>query len=502
LFKYFISFGHSGTLRSQKNCNIAIAMKRIAQAFLIFLFSLVLFLPAQSADEMRKIDSLNQLIKNQTGQERLKSLIVLTEAYRLVSYDESLKTGNEAVNYADVQGLTEMKALVLRTLGQSAQWAGDFDLAFDYYQKSLDNYSRLNNRSGMAHIYNMMGDLKNNTSEYDTALVYFEKVNSLANELGNDTLIGASFQNRGIAWFETGRLNEAHDAFYRASILFAKLKDSIPYAQSVMNMSQVLWQWDQNDEAVEKLLTSIGIAERHQQLEILSKAYTNLGLIYYYDEGNYSLALDYYSKALNIREQKGYPIPIANILVNIANVYVAQKNFQEAFQNYGRALKIYDSSNAVQGIVRTHFHLGEAHHDNKEYKLSNQHLEKCLSKAQQFGIISYNSIATDLIMQNYIALNDFAAFQTYFQQYKAEKDSLEDAYNQLQAKEAKFRLLSEELQQLSDSRREENEKINHKLRTYNYLTAAIIGLILFSLLMLLIRRSVRKAYKKPSQDVV
>jgi tetratricopeptide (TPR) repeat protein len=348
----------------------------------------------------------------------------------------------------------------------------------------------------------MMGDLKINTAEYDTALVYFERVYAIANELVDDTLIGFSFQNKGSVWFETGRLNEAYDAFYKASIIFLKLSDSVSYAQSVMNMSQVLWQWDQNDEAIEKLQTMIGIAERHQQLEILSKAYSNLGLIYYYDEDNYSLAMDYFSKALKIREKRGYSIPIANILVNIANVHVAQNQFQDAFSNFDRALKIYESTNAIQGIVRTHFHLGEAYHKNKEYQLSNQNLEKCLSKAKEFDIISYNSIATDLLMQNYIALNDFASFLTYFKTYKIEKDSLEDAFNQFQAKEAKFRLLSEELQQLSDSASAENEKLNQKLMTYNYLTAAVIGLIMFSIVMLLIIRSVRKAHRKPLHDVV
>ncbi len=198
-----------------------------ACSFLLFLqFSFSI----QAQDELLKIDSLNQLISNQSGSERMKSLLALSEAYRMVSVDKSIKTGWDALTYADEHGLNSLKASVLRSLGQSAQQAGDFDLAADYYKKAATYFSNLNNREGLARTYNLIGILNLNKSELDTALVYFDRVHTLADELDNDTLRCTAMKNQGQIWFEMGELNKAHDSFYKSSLVFLQLKDTVNYA--------------------------------------------------------------------------------------------------------------------------------------------------------------------------------------------------------------------------------------------------------------------------------
>ncbi len=469
-----------------------------ACSFLLFLqFSFSI----QAQDELLKIDSLNQLISNQSGSERMKSLLALSEAYRMVSVDKSIKTGWDALTYADEHGLNSLKASVLRSLGQSAQQAGDFDLAADYYKKAATYFSNLNNREGLARTYNLIGILNLNKSELDTALVYFDRVHTLADELDNDTLRCTAMKNQGQIWFEMGELNKAHDSFYKSSLVFLQLKDTVNYASSLLNLSQVLWQWDQNNEAIETLEKVIVIFEKYKKFADLSMAYSNLGLIYYYDKKDYDRAYEYFKKALKIRELDGNPIPVAHTLVNMANVYSAREEYENARLNYLRALQIYTSTDFVQGVVRTYYHLGESYHNSKQYALSNTYLKQCLDKATAFGFLSYQSIANELLMKNYIALNDFPSFLIYYQTFKDKHDTLLNEQSRLQAKVAVAQQEYESILARNNSLSAENEKLNSKLHAYNLTWAALLGFGFFAIALLLLRKVFRRKAHPQKENI-
>lgn len=463
--------------------------------FLQFSFSI------QAQNELLKIDSLNQLISNQSGSERMKSLLALSEAYRMVSIDKSIKTGWDALTYADEHGLKSLKANVLRSLGQSAQQAGDFDLAADYYHKAAMHFSNLSNRKGLALTYNLIGILNLNKAEYDTALVYFERFHALAVELDNDTLICTAMKNKGQIWFELGELNKAHDSFYKASLVFLQLQDTVNYASSLLNLSQVLWQWDQNNEAIEALEKVIVIFEKYKKLNDLSMAYSNLGLIFYYDKKDYDQAFNYFQKSLKIRELDGNPIPVAHTLVNMANVFSAREQYVKARENYLRALQIYTSTDFVQGIVRTFFHLGESYHNSKEYTLSNTYLQQCLAKATEFGFLSYQSISNELLMKNYIALNDFPSFLVYYNTFKDKHDTLLNDHSRLQAQLAVAQQEYENIFARSNSLSAENEKLKSKLYAYNLIWAALLGFGFFAVALLLLRKVFRRKSLPQKENV-
>ncbi len=468
-------------------------MKRIA---IVFLTGLTLIVPKILRTQdviMTRIDSLNTVLQQQTGADRAASLLALSEAFRLVSFEKTMKSGQEALDYAEAHQLNVLKAQICKSLGQSAQLAGDYDLAYQYFLKSLQLYRNLGDDFNLARLNNMLGNLKTNVSEYDSALFYFEKVSLLASTLNNDSLLAWATINRGNAWFETGRLNEAHDAFYKASIMFGKLGDSINRSFAQMNMSQVLWQWNQNDKAIALLEETMSFARRNGHDEMLSRACSNIGLIYYYDLEDYPTALRYFEEALHIREAEASPVPIAHTLLNIANVYVAQDEVSRAIPLYERAMLIYQAAGAAQGEVRTFYHLGEAYRQMGDFKQSNTQLQNCLHAAEAHGIVTYSSIVRDLMMENFIDLKDFPSFLVQYQSYRQENDSLADAFNNLQASEAEFRQRADELLLLRDQLENENRQLRQRVQVQQYVAGAFTGIMLFSLMIYVLwRRKQRK----------
>ncbi len=470
-------------------------MKKKNLIILLFLSVFRSVFPLSEDVSLQKIDSLNRVLAIQSGSSRVATLIGLSEAYRVLSLDKSLKTGLDALNLATEQQLGTMKAEVLKSLGQSAQLAGDYDLANQYYAQSLQLYNAVNDQYNMARLNNFLGDLHNNISEYDSAIACFDRVEKLAKNISNDTLLAFALLNKGNSFFETGRLNEANDAYYRASIMYKNFGDSNSIALADMNQSQVLWQWNQNDEAIALLKKTISYAKRKQLADILSRAYSNIGLIYYYDLNDYDTALGYFTEALRIRENRAFPVPIAHVLVNMANVYAETGKTNEAIAHLQRSLQIYENANAVQGIVRVYYHLGEVYHQKGDYKQSIQYLEKCQQKAKTHGIETYATIVNELIMNNYISLNDFKGFLVHFNEYKAVNDSVADAYNALQASEAKFRFMVMDLEAERERNEVEKQALKNRLENYNHFFAGLAGLVFFGVMLLVLFFFVKRSRK-------
>lgn len=453
----------------------------------------VLTLSASGAfaeNDIRLIDSLNQLISVQTGSERLQTLLALSEAYRIVSYDKSMKTGWEALTYADEQGFHELKALVLKSLGQSAQNTGDYDLASAYFEKALEAYEYIGNKEGIADIHILLGILLQNTSEYEVSIQHLQQAISIANDLKNDTIYLAATNGLGASYYETGKFNEAMDAYYQVQILSKKMGDTLKLGISLMNSGMIYWQWDQNNKAIDYLKQALEIFETQNSFEYLSMAYNNLGLIFFNDKNEPDTAYLYFNKSLAIRETLGNPISIANVLLNMANVYSSKDNFEKAEPVYFRALQIYESSTFIQGIIRTFFHLGEAYYKAKKYELSIDYLEKCLHKANEYNIGYYNTITSELLMKNFIATNDFPSFLKYFEIFKVEHDSLVKQNNLLLDSESDFKYKLLELYPRLTELEAENKRLADQTRFYNYIFASIIGILGFALLGLLLYKMI------------
>ncbi len=98
-------------------------------------------------------------------------------------------------------------------------------------------------------------------------------------------------------------------------------------------------------EQLYKEAADIHVSKAH--LESATTAWVNLGVLYA-EQGRNSEALDYYQKALNVREKAPgtSAIRVAMLLNNIANCHRRSRNFVEALQLIDRAIEMLKSENA------------------------------------------------------------------------------------------------------------------------------------------------------------
>jgi tetratricopeptide (TPR) repeat protein len=168
-------------------------------------------------------------------------------------------------------------------------------------------------------------------------------------------------------------------------------------------------------------------------------------MLYYQDVKDTTKALEYFEQSLSIRELLGNQLGMAVVLANIGNIYRDRKQLFEAYERYGKALRISEAIGYKEGIVRTNYYIAIAHQKNNEFKESNQYLNSCLKMATQYGMKNYYQIVNEAKLKNFAALGDYTGFMEEFKVYSATKDTLSNELNELKTKESEARYKIEEL---------------------------------------------------------
>ena len=463
-------------------------MKRI-----IIIFLSVFFIETAVADnKISTIDSLYALLDKQKGDSRIETMISLSEAYRLVSFNKSLKTGESAIDYADEKGFQMMHGKILKSLGITAYQSGDYDLSLGYYDKAISAYKQIGDSSGVASIYNNIGLVHKLLGANDKALEYYMKASALQHQLGDDLLAASTDLNIASIYYQKGKLDEAYDTYYKAQLVFKKKNEKIHYADATYNIANVYWQWDQNDKALELLDEVMDIYQDFNALLEMSRVFYTKGLIYAYDKGDAQKALEMFKLSLDLREKIGNPKGTANIIINIANVWMDQERYSDAFEFYNRGLRIHTSIGHVDGILMAYYYMGLAHQKMANYSQSNDYFDQCEAKAVEFEISQYDDLIAEGRLKNYAALGDFDSFQMQFEYFTSSRDTLAERYLSLKALEAssafKIDQLMDELARVSLVNKQQASRI----RVFHYGISTLVTLFFVLLLLWLYKRNLKK----------
>jgi len=103
----------------------------------------------------------------------------------------------------------------------------------------------------------------------------------------------------------------------------------------------------------------------------------NIGLVYK-DQSNYPLALEYYQKSLKMHEDGKNKLGIANALNNIGFIYRIQGNVPLALEHYQKSLRIYEEIKDRRGIANSLNNIGVVYYNAKNNPLALEYYQKTL----------------------------------------------------------------------------------------------------------------------------
>ncbi|BAZ40686.1 TPR repeat-containing protein [Calothrix sp. NIES-4101] len=261
---------------------------------------------------------------------------------------------------------------------------GNLKAALLSYEKALQIYRQIKDRTGEAqalgnlgNAYYILGDYRKAIDFHQQGLVIFRQIGDRAGE-------GRSLGNLGVAYNALGEYQKAIEFHQQRLAISKELGDRPGIASALSNLGSVYFSLGEYQKAIEFHQQRLAISKELGDRSGVGKALLNLGNVYYY-QGEFPKAIDFYQQALTIfpqiRDRRGEGL----VLGNLGAVYSSLGEYQKAIKLYQQSLAIAKEigDRAVQGTRLNS--LGNAYSYLGESQKAVEFLQQALKIFQQIG---------------------------------------------------------------------------------------------------------------------
>ncbi|MEQ9412290.1 MAG: tetratricopeptide repeat protein, partial [Cyclobacteriaceae bacterium] len=175
-------------------------------------------------------------------------------------------------------------------------------------------------------------------------------------------------------------------------------------------------------EAIKYYKKALEISEEINNENRTSRCLSNIGSVYN-EQGNYPLALEYYNKSLAIDEKIENTLGVSKSLNNIGIIYKNLLNYDKAIASYEKALKIQEKNGNKKNVIEILNNLGNVYKKKRNYEIALKFLEDALKLSEEINNRIYVATILNNIGDVHLQLNDEPIAFEYF--VKAEKKNLE-----------------------------------------------------------------------------
>ncbi|MCK4663786.1 MAG: tetratricopeptide repeat protein [Bacteroidales bacterium] len=432
--------------------------KQIAKYFFSYVF--ILMFCCSYANTQTIIDSLENILKFATKNEKTEILNKLSFEYSSISFKKSFDYGNEALELAKKTGNKLEHGNALYNLGDAYYYQSNYNKALKYYQKSLLIFQETDNKEKIAILLNSIGLINFYLGKYDEAIKYFNKSLKINEEINN---------KQGIA-------------------------------MCLQNIAMVYVDWKNYEKALEYYKEALEINYELDKKSRIAALLQNIGIIYTkYD--NYDKTIEYYQKSYEIFEKIDDKQGIACVLNNIGEVYKAWNKNEIALNYFQKSLALFEELGFKYGITANFYNIGEIYLGCRKYKLALEYFDKSLNTAKSIHLKEYIFDNYNIFSETYFAMGNYKKALEYYKKYTTLKDSVfsEETHKQIIEIQTKYE---------TDKKKKEIEILNkekelHKVKIARQniiIYAVIAGLFLLSILALLIYNRYR--YKQKANKLL
>lgn len=310
----------------------------------------------------------------------------------------------------------------------------------------------------------------------------------------NDTvIIGESHMLLAFCHEAKANYKAALQNFMVATDLFKRSRNKIKLAQCYTGMGIVYWYQGFYDKAIEYYKKNISICAEQRDESGMATGYGNIAIIF--DErGELDNALLYYKKALVIFEKEKQAMHTAACLDNMSLVFKQKKEYKTALDFNTRSYKLRESIGDTLGMLASMENLGSIFISLKRYEEAISISDRVVSIASRLGAKEDVKYAYINLKDAYEAKRDYPAANLILNKLMDLKDSLRniDNANQIAELEAKFKTKEKEIElteiKLTQELREVENAEKLKKKNYSIIILSIIGVFIFLLAILLLKR--------------
>lgn len=232
------------------------------------------------------------------------------------------------------------------------------------------------------------------SNNYEAAIENYNEANKIALDL-----FGPYNRYTRDYWIEMGRIKfkrnlplEAIKAFEKAYNISDKLEDIEKKKGQLYNMAVVYYNIGDYKAAIEKLQEAIKFAFENQIQNTLFDTYNILGMVYL-DSGDIELAIQYFKKALSLKEDNNLKTEqLGNVYNSLGSCYDDDLDKKTTYLE--KALFYWEKPNTrLQFRASLYGNLGFCYCEKGQFDLGESYLKKAETLSKKVGLKNNQSIA-------------------------------------------------------------------------------------------------------------
>jgi tetratricopeptide (TPR) repeat protein len=321
-------------------------LKKISFIFLIML----IFIKSENLTYGNKKDSLLNIINTQTYQDtiRVKAMNEYTLMLYNIQPDSALYFSKEALRIATKENF-EIGIVVSHDRLARYYWmTGEFSLALESLFEKLKILKKQNDKKKIASTYGNIGLIYSRISDNENALFYYNKYLKIAEEIDNKHFQATVHGNIGV--------------------IYAEMFDNEKTAGN-SNIDSLF------NKAMYHYITALKFSEETENLKGISTDFHRIANLYTYNN-QYDIALDYYTKSLQIAQKINDKGNMAILHGNLGQLYIKIGKLNFAEPHLDSALFIDQFLNQKDHAKQVYFDLSILNEQKGNYQKALQNFKE------------------------------------------------------------------------------------------------------------------------------
>ncbi|MCT7991588.1 tetratricopeptide repeat protein [Laspinema olomoucense] len=354
------------------------------------------------------------------------------------NWDEAEQYYRDALAVAQEQKNKSLIAALQGLLGDIQRNRGNWDEAERLYQQCLAIETELGDRSGMASSWGVLGDIQRKRGNWDEAERLFQQSLQLRTELGDRSGIASSWGQLGDIQRKRGNWDEAERLYQQCLQLSTELGDRSGMASSWGVLGDIQRNRGNWDEAERLYQQSLQLRTELGDRSGMATSWGQLGDIQQL-QGNCDEAERLYQQSLQLRTELGDKSGMASSWGVLGDIEKNRGNWDQAERLYQQSLALRTELGDRSGMATSWGCLGENELVKGNLDAAEKYLTEALVQMEELGMTLHIAEANFDIAQLWrkrgneeIAQQHYQKSYQIYQQLGAAKDleRIEQEWNQ------------------------------------------------------------------------
>ncbi|MES2762206.1 MAG: tetratricopeptide repeat protein [Bacteroidota bacterium] len=323
------------------------------------------------------VDSLKLALKN--ARHDTSRVIILSKLSEVCEEDDILKYTQPCLSlaYKKIDQTTDKARIhfylkyVAASIANNGYYAGqkgNVTKQLDCYKKALNINLEINDKQGIASLYNNLGTIYEHQGDISLALEYYHSSLKILEEINFEEGISACLGNVANIYRDFGDITKSLEYSERSLHIDEKNGNKPGIATTLANMGGAYEAKGDYKTASVFYFRALKINEEIKDYIGIASAYNNIAFLNFTRKLDINLAMIYFEKALKLREEISDKIGLVNTLKDMANANLSQGKLIEAVTYADRSLRLSMQLGFPKNILNAASTLKEIYKKQNKYK--------------------------------------------------------------------------------------------------------------------------------------